>query len=116
VKDGSGPKLVNRSTLHCCRCPPGHHHADMFDFAKWRPRQGSDMLRPFPSRFISGPSDRYAADLHDFELSFFENAYFVGVSNRFKTTSSMTVFRVLAVDDLGLYPCRHGRGTLFSFV
>src|SRR5207237_8584259 len=75
VKQISRPHLVVAAILHSTSGAAGYDHADMFDFAKRR----SHMLRPFPSRLITGPPDRHRSDLHRFEFSFFECAHFIGL-------------------------------------
>jgi len=49
----------------------------VLDFTEWSAHQRPDVLGPFPTRLVGGPSNREAAKSDDFELTSLEFASFV---------------------------------------
>ena len=43
------------------------------------PVRQADVLRPFPTRLVTGAADRHRPDLHHFEVSLFERPHFIGL-------------------------------------
>ena len=69
--------LDDATVVHGCGGASRHHKTDVFHLTTLHSRGGPDMDGPFPSRLVAGPTDRHAADVHEFEFSFLEGPYFV---------------------------------------
>src|SRR5206468_11330552 len=83
VKDVSRLHDVRPSILHGACSLPRDHNANMLYLTKGRPRNGCDMLRPFPAGFICRPADRHSTDLDEFKPSFLKSANLIRVLKSF---------------------------------
>jgi hypothetical protein len=79
VKQHPGAEFVNRAVLHRSRGATGDDQPYVLDIAAGRAHAGAHVNRPLPSRLISSATDGHPADVNDFEFSFFECSYFVGL-------------------------------------
>src|SRR6185437_7032210 len=71
-------QLDNFSIGHSRSGATGQHHSNMFDHAFFLPQAFPYVLRPPPTRLISGPPDRHAADAYQFKLAFLKSANLIG--------------------------------------
>ena len=77
AKQHSSAKFVNRAILHRRRGTAREHQPHMLDIAARRANCRPNVQRPFPSRLVSGTTDRHVTQTNDFEFSFFERSHFV---------------------------------------
>src|SRR5713226_2954483 len=82
IKEHSGAEFVDRAVLHRSSGTSGEHHPNMLDVAARRAHAGPDVNGPLPSGLVRGAADGHASDANEFEFSFFERSYLVGL---FKT-------------------------------
>lgn len=74
----AGPQFHNAPVVECGRGRAGQYYAHVLDLATACPDQGAHVLGPLPARFIGGPADGQAAEVHDFEFAFSQDAGVVG--------------------------------------
>src|ERR1700730_1808789 len=71
--------LIMASIVHLARGRAGNDEADVFHFAGGSACRWADVLRPFPTRLVTGAANRHRADLHDFEITLFERPHLIGM-------------------------------------
>src|SRR6266849_2137700 len=84
IKEHSGAEFVDRAVLHRSSGTSGEHHPNMLDVAARRAHAGPDVNGPLPSRLVRGAADGHTSDANEFEFSFFERSYLVGLFKTFQ--------------------------------
>src|SRR5260370_1040191 len=84
VKENAGAEFVDRAVLHRSSGTSGEHHPNMLDVAARRAHAGPDVNGPLPSGLVRGAADGHASDANEFEFSFFERSYLVGLLKALK--------------------------------
>src|SRR5437867_3719764 len=77
VKELSRSQLDDASIIECSRRGSGEHQSNVLNVAPNRAHARADVLAPLPPCFISGATNRYRAEMHQFEATFLHHANFV---------------------------------------
>src|ERR1700736_1029338 len=64
--------------IESCRRYTREHHADMFNMTASSAKRFADVLAPAPTRLISSATDRHAAEVDDFKLTFHQLSRLIG--------------------------------------
>ena len=70
VKELSRSQLDDASIIECSRRGAGEHQSNVLNVAPSRAHAWADVLAPLPPCFISGATNRYPAEMHQFEATF----------------------------------------------
>jgi hypothetical protein len=77
VKELARSQLDDASIIECSRRGAGEHQSNVLNAAPSRAHAWADVLAPLPPRFISGATNRYPAEMHNLETTFFHHASFI---------------------------------------
>src|SRR5439155_20395270 len=77
VKELSRSQLDDASIIECSRRGSGEHQSNVLNVAPNRAHARAGVLAPLPPCFISGATNRYRAEMHQFEATFLHHANFV---------------------------------------
>src|SRR5260370_27158635 len=84
IKEHSGAEFVDRAVLHRSSGTSDEFLPTMFYVAARRANAGPDVNGPLPSGLVRGAADGHASDANEFEFSFFERSYLVGLLKALK--------------------------------
>ena len=84
VEERAGAEFVDGAVIHRRSGTARENQTDVLDVAARSAYAGPDMNGPFPSWLVRGAADGHAPDANEFEFSFLEGLYLVGLFETFQ--------------------------------